>query len=72
MRGRLFVDWRFMRSWSRCSFIVAMFFGRLFVIKFTPKPGHDVKCPFLMALMIVDGVGLKSAPNMYCARSLFF
>ena len=61
--GRLIIDWRSMRSWSICTFVVAMFLGRCFVITFTVKPGHDVKFPFLISLISVDGVGLTSAPT---------
>ena len=49
-----------------------MSLGRWFVIRLIFNPGHDVKCPCFMDLMIVNGVGLKSAPDIYCARYLFF
>ena len=48
-----------------------MLLGICFVIKLIVKPGYDMKFPYLTALTSVDGVGLKSAPDMYYSRSLF-
>ena len=66
-----FVDWRFICSWSRYIFAVAMNVGRLFAMRLIFKPGHDANWPCLMALTSVDGDGLNRAPDIYCAGSLF-
>jgi len=52
-------------------FVVTILLGRCFVIRLTFNTGHDMKFLCLMDLKTVDGVGLKSSPDMYCARSLF-
>ena len=43
--------------------------GRLLEMRFVERPGHDMKCPQLMAVMKVDLTGLKDSAWNYLATS---
>ena len=48
-------------SWSRWPFTVKGDCGRCLETRLSERPSHDVKCPWLMAMMKVDFTGLKDA-----------
>ena len=54
-----FVDFKFLKSWSRCPCAVDTLLGRFFLISLAVMPGHDVKCLLFIALIDVDVTGLN-------------
>ena len=55
-----FVDWMFLRCWSRCPSVVASDLGKYCLMASTVTPGHVLKWPFLMAWIQVLVVGEKA------------
>ena len=53
------VDCIFLNCWCRCPLIVEVDFGRYLVISSGVNPGHVEKKTSLIALMNVEGTGLK-------------
>ena len=66
-----FVDCKFCRSWSICALAVSIvLFGSDFN-NFVVKPGHELNCPFFIAVINVDNFGAKHAACKYLAKSFF-
>ena len=55
--GLVFVDWRFLRSWSMWPRCEVMLFGRCLVTSFLFNPGKDAKKPVSIAFKKVDFTG---------------
>ena len=66
----LFVDWRFLLSWSRCPTDVAMMGGRYFNNCWLLSPVYMRKFPFLISFRKVIVVGMKHHPWRYCISSV--
>ena len=66
----IWVDYRFSASWSICSFSVATFFERHFVIRRVVILGHDARWFHMMARSNVEEERLKHDTARYCANSL--
>ena len=60
------MDAMFFCVWSRWPFAVVMDFGRYLHTLSGVRPGQVAKCPFLIALIHVEGTGLKHAVCMNC------
>ena len=64
-----FVDRMFILVLRICPFAVAIDLGRCFLTRSDVSPGHVVKKPSSMALIQVDGTGLKAAWCRYITKS---
>ena len=63
------VEHWFFCVWSRCPLAVATDLGRYLHTFSAMSSGHMVKCPLLMALIQVEGTGLKHAEWRNCMSS---
>ena len=69
--GMPFIDWRFVRSWSKWPLFVCSLFGNYFFTSFFVKPGNDARKPLSIAVSRVDLTGQLSEAWWNWARSFF-